>query len=189
MFDQAFLGMVRVVYLGQTSNPPLVFPPLPPAPFTAYKTKATSNAYPTPNGFDKLIEYLRRAEKNGDVVAQSYYEHLIEKYLAARRAALAPPRVRPHRKLMPPLMNTPLRPGIPDEPYSPPPPPPPPKTRFSPRNIPEGAYLPKTPTGFNWPSAVPISSEAQRRATAYQPPRIPTLPFGGSFWGGGATYS
>lgn len=166
MFDQAFLGMVRVVYLGQTSNPPLVFPPLPPAPFTAYKTKATSNAYPTPNGFDKLIEYLRRAEKNGDVVAQSYYEHLIEKYLAARRAALAPPRVRPHRKLMPPLMNTPLRPGIP-----------------------EGAYLPKTPTGFNWPSAVPISSEAQRRATAYQPPRIPTLPFGGSFWGGGATYS
>jgi hypothetical protein len=34
---------------------------------------------------------------------------------------------------------------------------------------------------------VPISSEAQRRATAYQAPRIPTLPFGGSFWGGGAT--
>lgn len=34
---------------------------------------------------------------------------------------------------------------------------------------------------------VTASTEVQRQATAYRPSRIPNLPFGGSFWGGGLT--
>lgn len=51
------------------------------------------------------------------------------------------------------------------------------------------APLTSPATSFDWSQrAVPISAEAQRQATAYRPQRIPTtLPFGGSFWGGGAT--
>ena len=50
----------------------------------------------------------------------------------------------------------------------------------------------RQPISSNWSQrAVPISATAQRQvtATAYRPSRIPTLPFGGSFWGGGVTTS
>jgi hypothetical protein len=49
----------------------------------------------------------------------------------------------------------------------------------------ESGMGPRAPS-FDWSQrSVPISAEAQRQATAYQPPRITRLPFGP--WGGGGT--